>query len=62
MAVSWELLPGVEVTQIDRGWGAGPSVGYDLLAEQFRPVFEQIRETAVSRDLARKLPYTKSKS
>jgi len=47
----------VDLTQIDRGWGAGPSARYDLLAENFRPVIEQIRENAISRDLARKLPY-----
>lgn len=45
------------MTQVDLGWGAGPSPRYEQLAAPFRPLFEQIRATAVTRDLKRKLPY-----
>lgn len=45
------------MTQIDQGWGAGPSANYEELAAQFRPVFARIRETAIQRDLERKLPH-----
>jgi len=30
------------MTQIDAGWGAGPSASYETLAATFRPVFRQI--------------------
>lgn len=45
------------MTQIDTGWGAGPSARYEDLAQRFRPVFARIRETAVARDLERRLPH-----
>ena len=43
---------GVEMTQIGKGWGSGPSARYETLAAEFRPVFQRIRATAVERDLA----------
>ena len=45
------------MTQIEQGWGAGPSARYDDLAERFRPVFARIRDTAVIRDIERRLPH-----
>lgn len=45
------------MTQIDAGWGAGPSASYETLAETFRPVFRQIAAGAVDREVARRLPY-----
>ncbi|HTJ57439.1 MAG TPA: acyl-CoA dehydrogenase family protein [Devosiaceae bacterium] len=44
------------MTQIDLGWGAGPSARYDELAAPFRPIFARIREKAVERELTRTLP------
>ncbi|GJD95039.1 monooxygenase [Methylobacterium iners] len=43
--------------QTDAGWGAGPSARYEELAARFRPVFAQIRATAVTRDVERRLPH-----
>ncbi len=45
------------MTDIDRGWGAGPSDRYDRIAEGFRPVFRRAGATAVAREVARRLPY-----
>jgi alkylation response protein AidB-like acyl-CoA dehydrogenase len=45
------------MTQISQGWGSGPSAGYEGLAARFRPIFQRIRETAISRELARELPH-----
>lgn len=39
------------------GWGIGPGPDYQALAGRFRPVFQRIREAAVSRDLQRRLPH-----
>lgn len=44
-------------TQIDRGWGEGPSLRYEALAERFRPIFDRIRAGAVERELGRHLPH-----
>lgn len=45
------------MTQIDAGWGAGPSAAYETLAETFRPIFRQIAAGAVEREVSRRLPY-----
>ncbi|KQO96110.1 acyl-CoA dehydrogenase family protein [Methylorubrum extorquens] len=45
------------MSQIDAGWGAGPSGRYEELAGRFRPVFGEIRSTAVARDAERRLPH-----
>ncbi len=45
------------MSQTDAGWGAGPSGRYESLAERFRPVFAEIRATAVERDRERRLPH-----
>ncbi|MFG7490569.1 acyl-CoA dehydrogenase family protein [Methylorubrum rhodesianum] len=45
------------MSQIDAGWGAGPSGRYEDLAAGFRPVFAEIRATAVGRDAERRLPH-----
>ncbi|MEJ1975554.1 MAG: acyl-CoA dehydrogenase family protein [Acetobacteraceae bacterium] len=45
------------MTQIDQAWGAGPSARYEELADQFRPVFARIRETAIGRDIEHRLPH-----
>lgn len=44
------------MSQIEAGWGAGPSERYEDLAERFRPVFAEIRAGAVARDAERRLP------
>lgn len=44
-------------TQIEQGWGQGPSARYEALAGPFRPVFRRIRADAVVRDAERRLPY-----
>lgn len=44
------------MTQLRRGWGSGPSARYEVLAEEFRPIFERVRATAVARELKRRLP------
>lgn len=46
-----------EMTQINAGWGAGPGVSYETLAESFRPVFRQIAAGAVEREVGRRLPH-----
>ncbi|MCJ2121925.1 acyl-CoA dehydrogenase family protein [Methylobacterium sp. J-077] len=45
------------MSQRDAGWGAGPSERYEELADRFRPVFAEIRATAVERDRTRGLPH-----
>jgi len=44
------------MSQIEAGWGAGPSGRYEDLAGHFRPVFAEIRAGAVERDAQRRLP------
>jgi alkylation response protein AidB-like acyl-CoA dehydrogenase len=44
------------MSQIDLGWGEGPSERYEALAERFRPIFADISAGAIERDLHRKLP------
>lgn len=44
------------MSQIDLAWGAGPSARYEELAARFRPIFAEIGEGAIERELARKLP------
>lgn len=48
---------GHAVTQIEQGWGEGPSARYEELAAPFRQVFQRIRQDAVARDTHRSLPY-----
>ena len=45
------------MSQTEAGWGAGPSARYEALADRFRPVFAEIRATAVERDRTRRLPH-----
>ncbi|MCJ2139877.1 acyl-CoA dehydrogenase family protein [Methylobacterium sp. E-066] len=45
------------MSQRDAGWGAGPSERYEELADRFRPVFAEIRATAVERDCTHGLPH-----
>lgn len=45
------------MSQVDAGWGAGPSERYEELAARFRPVFAEIRSTAVERERAHRLPH-----
>lgn len=45
------------MTQIDAAWGAGPSADYEELAERFRPLFAQIRQGAIQREINRELPF-----
>ncbi|WP_296261134.1 MULTISPECIES: acyl-CoA dehydrogenase family protein [unclassified Pseudomonas] len=42
--------------QVNAAWGAGPSARYEQLAERFRPLFANLREGAISRELERRLP------
>jgi len=44
------------MTQIEASWGGSPSARYEELAERFRPTFRRIREGAVAREGARRLP------
>lgn len=44
------------MAQIDLAWGAGPGPDYDALAARFRPIFAEIAEGAVRRELDRALP------
>lgn len=44
------------MSQIENGWGEGPSERYEALAEHFRPIFAGIAAGAVERDLERRLP------
>jgi alkylation response protein AidB-like acyl-CoA dehydrogenase len=45
------------MTQIDQGWGAPASTRYELLAAPFRPIFDDIRATAVTNEQSRTLPW-----
>ncbi|MDI4234103.1 acyl-CoA dehydrogenase family protein [Bradyrhizobium sp. Arg237L] len=49
------------MTQIDLGWGSGPSARYEELAEPFRPLLQQIRSSAPARDVEHRLPYDEIK-
>uniref|UniRef100_UPI00197E69D4 acyl-CoA dehydrogenase family protein n=1 Tax=Burkholderia sp. Ac-20379 TaxID=2703900 RepID=UPI00197E69D4 len=42
-------------TQIDAGWGAGPSERYEALIAPFRPIFARIRDGAVERERSHRL-------
>eukprot|EP01037_Dinobryon_pediforme_P021617 gene21617-22535_t len=44
------------MSQIDLGWGEGPSDRYESLAQRFRPIFAEIAAGALGRELDRKLP------
>jgi alkylation response protein AidB-like acyl-CoA dehydrogenase len=52
----------MSMTQIDLGWGSGPSTRYEELAKPFRPLFQKIRSTAAARDTERGLPYDEIKA
>ncbi len=45
------------MTQIDQAWGSGASARYEELAERFRPVFAKVRDSAIVRDVERRLPH-----
>ncbi|PKH22322.1 monooxygenase [Enterobacterales bacterium CwR94] len=45
------------MSQLTDAWGAGASTVYEQLAERFRPLFAQIREGAITRELNRELPF-----
>jgi hypothetical protein len=49
--------PDLAETQVEQGWGQGPSQRYEALAAPFRPVFRRIRTDAVVRDAERRLPF-----
>jgi len=49
--------PDQAATQIEQGWGQGPSARYEALAQPFRPIFQRIRQDAVVRDAERRLPF-----
>lgn len=51
------LRPDEAETQIEQGWGQGPTPRYEELAAPFRPVIRKIREDAVVRDAERRLPH-----
>jgi len=51
------MRKGLYMSQVDHVWGAGPSERYEELAARFRPIFDRIAETAVKRELERRLPY-----
>ncbi|MBX3567914.1 MAG: monooxygenase [Rhizobiaceae bacterium] len=40
----------------DLAWGTSPTPDYETVADRFRPIFARIAETAVERELARRLP------
>ncbi|HVR51118.1 MAG TPA: acyl-CoA dehydrogenase family protein [Pseudorhodoferax sp.] len=44
-------------TQVNEGWGEGPSARYEQLAAPFRPLFARIRAGAVEREIRRTLPH-----
>jgi alkylation response protein AidB-like acyl-CoA dehydrogenase len=44
------------MSQIDLAWGAGPSARYEALAGRFRPLFAEIANGAVERELNHRLP------
>ncbi len=45
------------MTHIDGGWGAPASARYETLAAPFRPIFRDIRDTAVENEQTRTLPW-----
>jgi len=45
------------MSSFDSAWGSAPSANYEQLAERFRPLFAQIREGAIERELQRQLPF-----
>ncbi|GJD48326.1 putative FMNH2-dependent monooxygenase SfnC [Methylobacterium crusticola] len=45
------------MTQVQAGWGAGPSARYEEWAGWFRPLLRQIREGGPARDRDRRLPH-----
>ena len=45
------------MTDIEKGWGAGPSARYETLAAPFRPLFARIAAGAVERENERRLPF-----
>ncbi len=44
------------MSQTEDAWGAGPTARYEELASHFRPIFRRIRESAVEREQAHRLP------
>jgi len=44
------------MSQIEDAWGAGPTDRYEELASRFRPIFRDIRESAVEREQTHRLP------
>lgn len=44
------------MTEIAQVWGAAPSTRFDEIARKYRPIFAEIRQGAVARDLERHLP------
>ncbi|MFB2553756.1 acyl-CoA dehydrogenase family protein [Ensifer soli] len=44
------------MSQIDLGWGEGPSARYEALADRFRPLFADIAAGAIDREIHRTLP------
>lgn len=44
-------------SQVEQGWGQGPSARYEALAAPFRPVFHRIAAEAPLRDRERRLPF-----
>lgn len=45
------------MSQTDSGWGAAPTANYEQLAQQYRPLFADIRAGAIERELQRQLPF-----
>jgi alkylation response protein AidB-like acyl-CoA dehydrogenase len=50
-------MDGDAMTQIDEGWGAPASGRYEQLAARFRPIFDDIKATAVAHEQSRTLPW-----
>ncbi|WP_407309794.1 acyl-CoA dehydrogenase family protein [Pseudomonas sp. nanlin1] len=50
------------MSQIDSAWGAGPTPGYEALAEPFRALFASLAEGAIERELDRRLPWQELQS
>ncbi len=44
------------MSQIEDAWGAGPTDRYEELASRFRPIFRDIRDSAVEREQTHRLP------
>jgi alkylation response protein AidB-like acyl-CoA dehydrogenase len=44
------------MSALSAGWGAGPSDRYAELSAQFQPLFQRIREGAITREVQRRLP------